>query len=92
MSRFIRERYKGFESYKPGEQPKDMEDVKLNKNESPFPPAPAVLNVLKQADMDFLPEAIEDALADEELLSALAVSDFAGGNSNILHELHRFLV
>ena len=48
--------------------------------------------VLKQADMDFLPEAIEDALADEELLSALAVSDFAGGNSNILHELHRFLV
>lgn len=54
MSRFIRERYKGFESYTPGEQPKNMEYVKLNTNESPFPPAPAVLNVLKQADMELL--------------------------------------
>ena len=40
MSRYIRERYKGFQSYTPGEQPKEMEYIKLNTNESPFPPAP----------------------------------------------------
>ncbi len=48
--------------------------------------------VLKQSETDFLPEAIADAFADEELLSALAVSDYSGGNANILHEIRRFLV
>lgn len=48
--------------------------------------------VLKQSELDFLPEAIEDALRDEELVSALAVSDFSGGNANILHEIRRFLI
>ena len=37
-------------------------------------------------------EAIEDALTDTELISALAVSDFSSGNANILHEIRRFLV
>ncbi|MFQ9738966.1 MAG: UDP-N-acetylglucosamine--N-acetylmuramyl-(pentapeptide) pyrophosphoryl-undecaprenol N-acetylglucosamine transferase [Christensenellaceae bacterium] len=48
--------------------------------------------VLKQSEADFLPEAIEDALTDTELISALAVSDFSSGNANILHEIRRFLV
>lgn len=48
--------------------------------------------VLSQSDLGFLPEAIEDAFRDEQLLSALAVSDFTGGNANILHEIRRFLV
>jgi len=47
--------------------------------------------VLKQSELDFLPEAIEDALNDEELRSALSISDFSGGNANILHEIRRFL-
>lgn len=54
MSRYIRERYKGFQSYTPGEQPKEMEYIKLNTNESPFPPAPGVCRKLKEADMERL--------------------------------------
>lgn len=51
MSRYIRERYKNFNAYTPGEQPKEMEYVKLNTNESPFPPAPGVSRCLDEVDM-----------------------------------------
>jgi UDP-N-acetylglucosamine--N-acetylmuramyl-(pentapeptide) pyrophosphoryl-undecaprenol N-acetylglucosamine transferase len=43
--------------------------------------------VLKQSELRFLPESIEDAAGDKELLSALSVSDFTCGNANILHEI-----
>ena len=54
MSRFIRDLYKDFEAYTPGEQPKDMQYVKLNTNESPFPPAPEVIKALTETDMEKL--------------------------------------
>ncbi len=48
MSRFLAERYASLEAYTPGEQPTDMKYIKLNTNESPFPPSPGVLRAINE--------------------------------------------
>jgi histidinol-phosphate aminotransferase len=52
---FLKESLRGFEPYRPGQQPPDGEDwIKLNTNESPYPPSPRVLEALHAAIGDSL--------------------------------------
>lgn len=54
MSRFLNSRYKNLEAYTPGEQPKDMEYIKLNTNESPYPPSKEVINAVNKSEVELL--------------------------------------
>ena len=42
MSRYLMDKYQSLVAYTPGEQPRDMQYVKLNTNENPYPPVPGV--------------------------------------------------
>ncbi len=46
MSRFINPCYANLEAYTPGEQPRDIPYIKLNTNESPFPPSQGVIDAI----------------------------------------------
>lgn len=54
MSRYLNKRYQEMDAYVPGEQPRDMDYIKLNTNESPYPPAPSVVEVIGKEDVEFL--------------------------------------
>lgn len=54
MSRFLNTKYADLEAYTPGEQPRDKQYIKLNTNESPYPPSPQVLAALTGQDLEDL--------------------------------------
>lgn len=54
MSKFLMERFQSFAAYVPGEQPQDRQYIKLNTNESPYPPAPEAVAALTAEEAERL--------------------------------------
>ena len=69
MSKFLSERHAALVPYTPGEQPRDRAYIKLNTNESPYPPSPEVAQAVQaQAELlqlypDPTCKALREALA-----------------------------
>ena len=51
MSKFLSERLKKIQAYTPGEQPQDKKYIKLNTNESPFPPSKNVIDAISEKEI-----------------------------------------
>lgn len=90
-SRLIRAALRGFDPYAPGQQPPDAEGwVKLNTNESPWPPSPRVLRAVREAVDDSLrlypnptAQSARDAIAAFHGLDAGWVAMGNGGDELI---------
>ncbi|QIB70025.1 histidinol-phosphate transaminase [Aminipila butyrica] len=91
MSRFLNEKYQGLEAYTPGEQPQDMIYIKLNTNESPYPPSPSVLQSIGQGQLEQLRlySDPESTRLRNKLAAAYGVGPkqvyVANGSDDILH-------
>ena len=54
MSRFLSPTLSAVTPYTPGEQPQDQQYIKLNTNESPYLPSPAVVAAVSEAEVEKL--------------------------------------
>lgn len=81
MSRYLDSKFAALLPYVPGEQPKDRPYIKLNANESPYPPSPLVLEALRSEEAAAL-NLYPDAACRE--LTALLAEYLGVGEGNIL--------
>lgn len=70
MSRFLSPTLAAVTPYTPGEQPQDQQYIKLNTNESPYPPSPAVIAAVNEGEVQKLRLYSDPACA--QLLGAAA--------------------
>ena len=87
MSQYWTDTVRGLDPYVPGEQPQDQQYIKLNTNESPYPPSPQVGQALAEYDLDSLrlypdPESVllREALARHHQLKIEQI--FVGNGSD----------
>ena len=89
MSKYLSEKYKDFDPYTPGEQPQNREYVKLNTNESPFPPSPFAQRLSREAAGDLMLYSDPDVrkllgIASEKLEVKENELIFSNGSDEIL--------
>ena len=97
MAKYWSKLVEGLAPYVPGEQPQDQKYIKLNTNESPYPPSPAVAQVIKNFDVDSLrrypdPQSgdLVTALADYHGLTPRQVFVGNGSDEVLAHAFQAF--
>ena len=97
MSRYLTPTLAGLSPYTPGEQPQDQQYIKLNTNESPYPPSPAVVAAVNAAEVEKLRLYSDPACA--QLLAAAAeyhglspdeIMPGNGSDENLFFDLRAF--
>ncbi len=97
MAKYWSKLVESLDPYLPGEQPQDQQYIKLNTNESPYPPAPSVAQVLKDFNPDRLrrypdPQSnrLVNALADYHGLDPRQVFVGNGSDEVLAHAFQAF--
>lgn len=76
---YFRENIEKAKGYEPGFQPKQTDVLKLNTNENPYPPAPAVMKVLAEIDAEKL-RRYPDPVGDQFRQAAAEVNGLSPDN------------
>jgi len=90
MSRFFSDKYKALTPYTPGEQPRERRYIKLNTNESPFPPSPRAVAAASEAAKNVQLYSDPTARALNEAMAALLGVEadeilFTNGSDEVLN-------